>query len=81
MCVRGRKRCLKEGLGGSCSTRDSRGAAQREQGTGANGRLLENMVNKGARGGAWLQSQKPKRKLRQEDVFNASLGYTMNLRS
>lgn len=61
------------------------GAAQREQGARANGRLLENMVNKGARGGARggarLQPQKPKRKLRQEDVFNASLGYTMNLRS
>lgn len=57
------------------------GAPQREQGAGENGRLLESMVNKGAWGGARLQSQKPKRKLRQEDVFNASLGYTMNLRS
>lgn len=57
------------------------GAPQREQGAGENGRLLESMVNKGAWGGAQLQSQKPKRKLRQEDVFNASLGYTMNLRS
>lgn len=42
---------------------------------------LESMINKSARGGAGLQSQKPERKLRQKDVLNASLGYTMNLRS